>query len=88
VTYGSGEAGGTLGQDVVQMAGFTVTDQEFGKISHFIIAQLDLPTLTHNSGGDIYVTELLAKSCHWTIWSCVAITSILWCHAILAGTCK
>ncbi|KAG1728182.1 aspartic peptidase domain-containing protein [Suillus paluster] len=29
VTYGSGEAAGTLGQDIVQMAGFTIPDQAF-----------------------------------------------------------
>ena len=29
ITYGSGEAVGTLGQDVVQMAGFSVSNQVF-----------------------------------------------------------
>jgi cathepsin D len=30
ITYGSGEASGTLGKDVVQMAGFQVSQQTFG----------------------------------------------------------
>lgn len=30
ITYGSGEASGTLGSDVVQMAGFQVQSQTFG----------------------------------------------------------
>lgn len=30
IKYGSGAALGTLGQDVVQMAGFKVTNQTFG----------------------------------------------------------
>ncbi|KAH7926411.1 acid protease [Leucogyrophana mollusca] len=33
VTYGSGEAMGTLGQDVVQMAGFSVQKQQFGAVT-------------------------------------------------------
>ncbi|KAG0705619.1 acid protease [Suillus ampliporus] len=33
VTYGSGHAAGTLGQDVVQMAGFTISDQEFAVVT-------------------------------------------------------
>lgn len=35
VTYGSGDAIGTLIEDVVQMAGFTVTTQQFGKLSSY-----------------------------------------------------
>jgi cathepsin D len=31
IQYGSGQAAGILGQDVVQMAGFTVPNQVFGK---------------------------------------------------------
>ena len=31
ITYGSGQAGGYLVQDVVQMAGFQVQNQSFGK---------------------------------------------------------
>ena len=33
VTYGSGQAEGTLGQDVVQMAGFSVQNQIFGVVT-------------------------------------------------------
>ncbi|KIJ65105.1 hypothetical protein HYDPIDRAFT_111003 [Hydnomerulius pinastri MD-312] len=33
VTYGSGEAMGTLSEDVVQMAGFTIQSQEFGSVT-------------------------------------------------------
>ncbi|KAN0088860.1 Aspartic peptidase domain containing protein [Tylopilus felleus] len=33
VTYGSGDAIGTLIEDVVQMAGFTVTTQQFGSVT-------------------------------------------------------
>lgn len=31
ITYGSGEAAGALGEDTVQMAGFSVSNQTFGK---------------------------------------------------------
>jgi cathepsin D len=37
VTYNKGYAEGTMGQDVVQMAGFTISDQEFGKCRHTIL---------------------------------------------------
>ncbi|KAH7885825.1 acid protease [Phlebopus sp. FC_14] len=33
VTYGSGDASGTLSEDVVQMAGFSVTNQQFGSVT-------------------------------------------------------
>lgn len=33
VTYNKGYAEGTMGQDVVQMAGFTISDQEFGVVT-------------------------------------------------------
>ena len=33
ISYGSGAARGTLGQDVVQFAGFEVSDQVFGKLA-------------------------------------------------------
>jgi hypothetical protein len=39
VTYGSGDASGTLGKDVVQMAGFEVNNQVFGMF--FIAYPLD-----------------------------------------------
>ena len=31
ITYGSGQAVGVLGQDIVQLAGFSVSDQTFGE---------------------------------------------------------
>lgn len=34
IKYGSGSAQGTLGKDVVQLGGFSVTNQVFGK--HFL----------------------------------------------------
>lgn len=30
ITYGSGQAAGVLGQDTIQMAGFSVSNQTFG----------------------------------------------------------
>lgn len=88
VTYESGEAVGTFGRDVIHMAGFTVTNQEFGNINNSIGLQLSVPILMHDSGGDIHVAEVLAKSCHWIIWSCMAITVIFRSYAVLAGACK
>lgn len=34
VTYEKGYAAGTVGQDVVQMAGFTISDQTFGEFNY------------------------------------------------------
>jgi hypothetical protein len=34
VSYSKGYAAGTIGQDVVQMAGFTIPDQTFGKFDY------------------------------------------------------
>jgi cathepsin D len=42
IQYGSGQAAGTLGQDIVQMAGFAIPNQIFGQSVTYIFSRLGI----------------------------------------------
>jgi cathepsin D len=73
ITYGSGEASGTLGQDVVQMAGFSVSNQIFavcdvvsdGLLNNPVSGLLGLAFQTIASSQASPLWETLASSGSW-----------------------
>ncbi|KAF5343829.1 hypothetical protein D9757_013918 [Collybiopsis confluens] len=73
ITYGSGEAAGVLGQDVVQMAGFSVPNQVFavcddvssGLLNTPVSGLLGLAFQTIASSGASPLWETLASSGSW-----------------------
>lgn len=74
VTYGSGEAVGSLAQDVVQMAGFSVPNQVFGAVDEVsnglltspVSGLLGLGWQAIASSGSTPFWETLASSGTWT----------------------
>lgn len=74
ITYGSGEAAGTLGQDIVQMAGFSVSNQIFAvcdEVSSDLLTSpvsglIGLAFQTISSSGAMPLWETLASSGAWT----------------------
>jgi len=74
ITYGSGEAAGSLGQDVVQMAGFSVSNQIFavcdqvseGLLNEPVSGLIGLAFSTIASSGAIPLWQTLASSNAWT----------------------
>ncbi|KAG2125045.1 aspartic peptidase domain-containing protein [Suillus clintonianus] len=74
ITYGSGAAAGTLGQDVVQMAGFSVSSQTFGVVTEASSGLLNPPvsgllglgwqTIASSKASPLWQT--LASSGSWT----------------------
>ncbi|KIK60512.1 hypothetical protein GYMLUDRAFT_43837 [Collybiopsis luxurians FD-317 M1] len=73
ITYGSGEASGTLGQDLVQMAGFSVSNQVFAVcdvvsdnlLNNPVSGLLGLAFQTIASSGASPLWETLASSNSW-----------------------
>ncbi|KAG2121887.1 acid protease [Suillus clintonianus] len=68
VTYGKGSAAGTLGQDVVQMAGFTIVDQEFAVVTSTSVNFLQNPI----TGIFGLAWESLAASGAMPFWQALA----------------
>lgn len=74
ITYGSGEAAGSLGQDVVQMAGFSVSNQVFatvdqvssGLLTSPVSGLLGLGWQTISSSGYAPLWQTLVSSGAWT----------------------
>ncbi|KAG0694220.1 aspartic peptidase domain-containing protein [Suillus ampliporus] len=74
IQYGSGAAAGTLGQDVVQMAGFSVPNQIFGAVTQVSSGLLNSPVSgllglgwqTIASSGATPFWQTLASSGTWT----------------------
>ncbi|KAJ3861067.1 aspartic peptidase domain-containing protein [Lentinula novae-zelandiae] len=73
ITYGSGDAAGTLGEDIVQMAGFSVSNQVFGVCDQVSDGLLNSPVSgllglafqTIASSGASPLWETLASSGAW-----------------------
>ncbi|EIW79050.1 acid protease [Coniophora puteana RWD-64-598 SS2] len=68
ITYGSGQAAGTLGQDVVQMAGFSVSNQVFAAVTQVTQGLLNSPV----SGLLGLAWESIASSQHMPLWQTLA----------------
>lgn len=74
ITYGSGDAAGTLGQDIVQMAGFSVQNQVFAVcdtvsadlLTSPVSGLMGLAFQTIASSGAAPLWETLASSSAWT----------------------
>lgn len=74
ITYGSGEAAGSLGQDVVQMAGFSVSNQIFavcdqvseGLLNEPVSGLIGLAFSTIASSKATPLWETLASSDAWS----------------------
>lgn len=73
ISYGSGEAAGTLGQDIIQMAGFSVSNQTFavcdtvssGLLSNPVSGLLGLAFKTIASSGATPFWEALVINGAW-----------------------
>ncbi|KAF9219785.1 acid protease [Gyrodon lividus] len=73
VTYGSGEVTGTLAEDVVQMAGFTIENQQFGSVTSTSSGFLQNPVTgliglawqSLSSSGAMPFWQALASSGSW-----------------------
>ncbi|OAX43185.1 acid protease [Rhizopogon vinicolor AM-OR11-026] len=79
VAYGSGEATGTLGQDVVHMAGFTITDQEFA-----VVTSTSLNFLVNPVTGIFGLAwQSLASSTAMPFWQALA-SSGQWTQPLMA----
>jgi hypothetical protein len=73
ITYGSGAASGTLAQDTVTMAGYTVSDQKFGAVN-----QVTQGLLTQPYSGLIGLAfQTIASSGAMPFWQQLAVTNQL-----------
>jgi hypothetical protein len=79
ITYGSGEAAGTLGQDVVQMAGFSVTNQVFAVCDQVSSGLLNEPV----SGLIGLAFQTIASSKATPLWETLA-SSNAWDQPLMA----
>ena len=61
ITYGSGEAAGSLGEDTVQMAGFSVSNQTFGEHRRSFLASQYLTVWLHKAVCDEISSGLLTS---------------------------
>ena len=79
ITYGSGQAAGTLGQDVVQMAGFSVSNQVFAAVTQVSQGLLNSPV----SGLLGLAWESIAASKHMPFWETLA-SSNAWSENVMS----
>ncbi|KAH7885800.1 aspartic peptidase domain-containing protein [Phlebopus sp. FC_14] len=79
ITYGSGQAAGTLAQDVVQMAGFSVPNQVFAAVDQVSSGLLNSPV----SGLLGLAWQSIATSGHTPFWQTLA-SSGAWSQPLMA----
>ena len=83
VKYGSGSAEGSLGKDTVQMAGFSVSNQVFGKSSSYLPQEM---ALSRNYSRSLRCRLRGSPRCPSirSDGSCMAVPCRLWRSALLA----
>jgi cathepsin D len=79
IQYGSGAAAGSLAQDVVQMAGFSVNNQVFGAVTEVTTGLLNAPV----SGLLGLAWQSIASSRHTPLWQTLA-GSGAWTDPVMA----
>jgi cathepsin D len=79
IQYGSGAASGSLVEDVVQMAGFSVPNQVFGAVTRVTSGLLNAPV----SGLLGLAWQSIASSGHTPFWETL-VTSGAWTDPVMA----
>jgi cathepsin D len=80
IQYGSGAAAGYLGQDVVRMSGFEVSNQVFGVVNQLSKGLLDAPV----SGLMGLAWQTISSSGAMPLWQTLASTNGTWDEPLMA----